>query len=131
MPTINRMTLDELENVENFTIYNDFGKIEFEGMTNLTHLNLDQIITIEENQILVYENEKIEFKPQEGQGLNKPAIITIKKCFPRNSKGEKISDENNEKFLMTLQKICKDKNAEFKSYDRETGDWTFKVSYFV
>jgi uncharacterized ubiquitin-like protein YukD len=29
-PTICRMSLDELENVENFTIYNDYGEIKFE-----------------------------------------------------------------------------------------------------
>jgi hypothetical protein len=56
------MSLDELENVENFTIYNDYGEIKFEWLTNLSQLNLDQIISIDENKISVYKNEDVEFK---------------------------------------------------------------------
>ena len=39
----NRMTFDELSNVENFSIENENGKIKFKSKVNLTYLDLDVI----------------------------------------------------------------------------------------
>jgi hypothetical protein len=101
-----RMTLDEIEHVKNFSIYNEYGRIDFEGETNLTNLNLDQIVNISKNSITVYQNEDLEFKPPAGEGLNKPAVLHLNECFP---KGKEEDDQI--KFLATLQKLCKDKGV--------------------
>jgi hypothetical protein len=125
-----RMTLGELEDVENFSIFNEYGRIDFEGVTDLTNLNLDQIVTIDNKRINVYQNGDLDFKPPVGQGLNKPAVIHLYKCYPAD-KEKNITDEQLSLYLASLQKICKEKGAEFKSYDRNTGEWIFKVEYFV
>lgn len=100
-----RMTLDEIEHVKNFSIFNDYGRIDFEGETNLTNLNLDQIVNICKNSITVYQNEDLEFKPPAGEGLNKPAVLHLYECFPKGKDDDQI------KFLATLQKLCKDKGV--------------------
>ena len=105
-----RMTLNELENVENFSIYNEWGRIDFEGVTDLTNLNLDQIVTIENKLINVYQNGEIDFKPKIGKGLNKPAILHLFKCFPSESQKD-VTDEQLSLYLASLQKICKEKGV--------------------
>ena len=47
-----RMTEEELENVENFTVKNRHGKITFEGKTDVRMLDLDQIINIDEKTVI-------------------------------------------------------------------------------
>jgi len=54
MDTILRMNIREILNVENFSVYNNFGKITWPGVTSLINLNLDEIIEIKENSILIY-----------------------------------------------------------------------------
>ncbi len=41
-----RMSLEELENVENFKISNEFGSIEFQEAVDLTNVNLAEVVTI-------------------------------------------------------------------------------------
>ena len=41
------MTLAELKSVENFTISNEFGKLTFDGATDLTDVDLADVVTIE------------------------------------------------------------------------------------
>ena len=69
-----RMSKNELENVENFSIYNEFGMILFPGYTDLTYVNLDESINIDFKLITVYQNSKV---PKVGQKLNKQAILSF------------------------------------------------------
>ena len=45
------LSLEELENVENFAIQNKHAKIIFEGKSNLLTLDLDQIVNIQEKTV--------------------------------------------------------------------------------
>jgi len=103
-----RMSLQELENVQDFTIYNEFGKIVFDDHTNLTDLNIDQIVSINEREITLYRNGKANETPEIGKGLNKPATIYMNKLFPENI-CEEDYDENEDypKFLASLEELCK------------------------
>ena len=72
------MTLRELMAVEDFTIYNEHGKIQFEGATDLTEVDLEKIVTIEKGSAEVYDDtDPTTVKPPVGQKLNKPAIISL------------------------------------------------------
>jgi hypothetical protein len=66
------MTLDELKNVYNFSIWNQHGKIEWKDKVDLTKLDLDKIVKIEPLLIELYGGEKIDL-PAKGEKLNKPA----------------------------------------------------------
>ena len=41
------MTTKELQNVDNFTISNQFGTLKFIGKTDLTEVDLQDIVTIQ------------------------------------------------------------------------------------
>jgi hypothetical protein len=114
MKEICRMTVEELRNVENFSIFNEHGKIEFKGTTDLTKLNLDQIVNIQPKVISLYQNGQIDFKPEKGQGLNKAATLHMFNVFAQKSDENGESEEEKSFFLMSLQKICQNKKVIYK-----------------
>ena len=83
MAQIQRMSLEEIQNIKDFTIENCFGKITWPGDSDLSSLDLDSIITIKKNQIEVYPEDTYptdDCKHVQGTKLNKPAKI-IYKCM--------------------------------------------------
>lgn len=102
-----RMSLKELENVEDFTIYNEFGKIVFEELTDLTELNIDQIVNICEREITLYRNGRDKITPEIGKGLNKPATIYMYKLYPENVCEDDYDDKlDYPKLLSCLEDLC-------------------------
>lgn len=124
---IRSMSFEQLLKLENFTIENCYGKVFFEGYTDLTDVNLDLDVVINEADIEVYPNDLscgIYSKPALGEKLNRPAILTMNKLVLK----KKLSDEETVEFLKNnLEK----RNAEFKSYDPVTQRLVFKVPHFT
>jgi len=126
---LSNMTEKELTSVENFTVENRFGKVVFTGYTNVLGLNVDEIVQIQQNQIVVYPSEGSIELPEPGNGLNKPAIITLYKCFPKDS--NRIDKRTlNKRMNKKLEKVAKSQQAKHIKYDDKTGAWTFSVSHF-
>jgi hypothetical protein len=106
------MSDDEIENVNNFTIYNNYGSILFPGKTNLKNLNLDEIIDISDRNVTVYKFS--ENKHKIGFGLNKESIITLNNInFNENKEfylkkikliGGRFVKFNDESFQLTFYK---------------------------
>jgi len=127
-----RMSLEELQNVRDFAIYNDYGRIEFPYVTNLESLNLDEIVNIEDKLISLYQiNDEIKKHPK-GEGLNKEAIIKLYNMKPTNKINKEKKDRDNEyrDFIRVLKTECEKKGMTFIKHDRESGEWTFKVDHF-
>jgi len=118
-----RMTLEQLKAVPNFTVQNQHGKIEFEGLTDVSKLDIDQIVQIEANSVCVYPDNSEVMKPKDGHGLNKPARVTLYNCKPKKA----IPPEE---FLEKIRKYCKDRDCEFVSYNSSSGTWEFRVKHF-
>ena len=112
---ISRMTINEIKNVENFTIFNENGKIEFEGNVFLYGVNLDKLFNIE-NKFIEYEKGKWCHSPR-GQNFNIPAKITFYNIKPNVD----IYNDNDKKMFEEMLEIkCKKYlNAKFISYDFE------------
>lgn len=120
LATIHKMTEEELKSVKDFTIENEYGKIIFEGETNIIGLDLDKIIRIEDKRVIVYP-EDCDI-PHIGEGLNKPAIIHLYNCFPSN--------KDNQDIQRRLEKTARKQKAIHIDYDNDSGTWTFKVNHF-
>lgn len=103
---IQKMNKADLEKVDNFCVFNEFGTLEFIGETDITFLNLDDIIEIKKNYINVYPDENI--KPEKGTKLNKPTIITFNHC-PLWEKSNGNIDH--EKIKKKLKRKAKDVNV--------------------
>lgn len=79
------MTTEELKWVQDFKIWNRFGKIEWPGRTNLLELNLDQDVHIKPMSVEVYPEDIYlleKKKPNVGERLNKEALVTLYDAYP-------------------------------------------------
>lgn len=95
------MTLDQLQNVENFQIQNDFGSIQFLDKVDLTDIDLADIITIDEKGAEVYDDERHHDKPEVGKKLNVMSIITLNNIRPRHNQ---TATEKEKKLMQLLEK---------------------------
>jgi nuclear pore complex protein Nup98-Nup96 len=116
------MTVDELKRVRNFSVSNSFGKIEFGGETDVTGLNLDEIVKIEDKAVTVYPDETTP-KPPVGQGLNKPAVVHLYNCQPKKDMPLDVYEDK-------IRKMCERRGSEFVSWSRRNFEWVFKVPHF-
>jgi len=126
-PRIKNLTNNELKNIQDFTIFNEFGKIKFIGNTDIRGLNIDQIISIEKCKFSIYESYKN--LPKFGTELNKLAIISLFNCFPKDLR--KLTDaEYLAKFEENLKEQTIKQGGEFIEYNSHKGIWTFYVKHF-
>lgn len=70
-----RMSEAELKTLHNFTIQNQYGRVQFFDETDVRGLDLDRLVSIEPGQVEIYPEGTV--KPQRGHGLNKPALVTF------------------------------------------------------
>ena len=119
--------------IQDFTIGRDgYGSVHFPGSTDITDIDLDDIVHIRRKEVTLYPND--ETKPELGYGLNKTAVITLDKVWP--------IDKSNHLPITSPQKLStmgyKDKierstaklQAKFIEYRPETGSWVFEVKHF-
>ena len=119
------MTVKELENVESFKVWNEHGSIEWVDKTDLTSVDLADIISIQRLQVEVYDDERhAATKPTVGKKLNKPAIITLNNVRPKANQSAAVKE------ALLKQKI-EENGAEHLSYDVSKHEWMFKVAHFT
>ncbi len=124
MSVLRRMTDSELSRVRDFAVFRpNVGRIEWEGETDVRGLDLDIVVRIDNKEVFVYEGVE---DPPLGHGLNKPAVITLERVFPKSS----ASDEKKRGFVRKLEDFCVANDAEFLSYEPGSGQWVFAVKHF-
>lgn len=107
-----------------------YGCIKFFGETDVRGLDLDSLVEFNLREVVVYEDDTK--KPPVGQGLNKPAEVTLLniKCMDRKTGREYTEGPKVEKYKEMLKKKADDQGAEFVSYDPIKGEWKMRVSHF-
>jgi nuclear pore complex protein Nup98-Nup96 len=107
-----------------------YGSIKFLGQTDVRRLDLESLIQFNNREVIVYMDETK--KPPAGQGLNKPAEVTLLriKCFDKKTGSHYTEGPGVEKYKELLKKKAADQGAEFVSYDPVKGEWKFKVDHF-
>ena len=101
MSELAKYSFETLLEIDNFCVFNEDGMVEFEGPTDLTYVNLDEILDIS-HVIELYPDEKR--KPREGEKLNKPAYLTFNKCGLLGK--HKIKDLNSKKIRAKLTQLA-------------------------
>lgn len=84
---IQSMTKKQLRSLNNFSVYNENGKINFINPVDITYLNIDNIVKINLLKIEVYSNE---IPPKVGTKLNQKSQIEIYNIFQGNLTTENI-----------------------------------------
>lgn len=107
-----------------------YGHIKFAGETDVRRLDLESLIRFNNSEVIVYTDERK--KPPIGQGLNKPAEVTLLnvKCIDKKTGKQYIEGPTVEKYKEMLKKGAEEQGAEFVSYDPIKGEWKFKVRHF-
>ncbi|XP_039045282.1 nuclear pore complex protein NUP98A-like isoform X2 [Hibiscus syriacus] len=107
-----------------------YGSIKFLGETDVKGLDLEFLVQFNNREVIVYMDDSK--KPPVGQGLNKPAEVTLLniKCFDKRTRQQYTEGPKVEKYKDMLKKKAKDQGAEFISYDPVKGEWKFRVNHF-
>ncbi|KAL9439727.1 hypothetical protein AB3S75_025229 [Citrus x aurantiifolia] len=107
-----------------------YGSIKFLGETDVRRLDLESLVQFNNREVIVYMDDSK--KPPVGQGLNKPAEVTLLniKCFDKKTGVQYTEGPKIEKYKEMLKRKAEDQGAEFISYDPIKGEWKFSVNHF-
>ncbi|PPR95463.1 hypothetical protein GOBAR_AA25220 [Gossypium barbadense] len=103
-----------------------YGSIKFLGETDVRRLDLESLVQFNNREVIVYLDDSK--KPPVGQGLNKPAEVTLLniKCFDKKTRQQYTEGPRVEKYKNMLKRKAEEQGAEFLSYDPIKGEWRFK-----
>ncbi|KAG6491473.1 hypothetical protein ZIOFF_052824 [Zingiber officinale] len=107
-----------------------YGSIKFYGETDVRALDLELIVQFNHREVIVYSDD--DKKPPVGQGLNKPAEVTLLdiKCIDKKT-GEQLTEGPRvERYKEMLTRKVEEQGAEFIAYDPVKAEWKFKVKHF-
>ncbi|KAK1565436.1 hypothetical protein Q3G72_026470 [Acer saccharum] len=107
-----------------------YGSIKFLGETDVRRLDLESLVQFNNREVIVYMDDSK--KPPVGQGLNKPAEVTLLniKCFDKKTGLQYTEGPKIDKYKEMLKRKAEDQGAEFISYDPIKGEWKFRVNHF-
>ncbi|KAJ0235870.1 Nuclear pore complex protein NUP98A [Hirschfeldia incana] len=107
-----------------------YGSIKFMGETDVRRLDLESLVQFNNREVIVYLDESQ--KPAVGEGLNKPAEVTLLniKCVDKKTGKQFTEGERVEKYKMMLKRKAEAQGAEFVSFDPVKGEWKFRVDHF-
>ena len=132
---LRKMSREKLRKVSGFEIGREgCGHVVFDQPVDLTTVDLDSIfdnialITI--RSLTVYPI--LDKKPPVGMGLNVPATITLENSWPRGrDKKTPTYEKSGPKFNKHVERLRKVGGTEFVKYDKDSGEWVFKVPHFT
>ncbi|KAF7151198.1 hypothetical protein RHSIM_Rhsim02G0255400 [Rhododendron simsii] len=107
-----------------------YGSIRFIGETDVRRLDLESLVQFNNREVIVYMDESK--KPPVGQGLNKPAEVTLLniKCVDKRTGTHYTEGPKIDRYREMLKRKAEDQGAEFVSYDPIKGEWKFRVRHF-
>ena len=132
---LRKVPRDRLKKFPDFIIgREECGFVHFDQSVDLTTVDLDHIYdniaVITTRSLTIYPHAAS--KPPLGHGLNVPATITLANSWPRGRDRKTPSFEKSGlKFLKHVDRLSKVGGTEFVKYDRDTGEWVFKVPHFT
>ena len=137
VPSIVELAVKESEEpgycscVPHFTVgRHGYGSVRFDGETDVRKLDIASIVEFSNREILVYRDQSK--TPPVGQGLNKPAEVTLLnvKCIDQKTGLQFTGGPTVDRYKETLVQWTKEHDAEFVSFDPMKGEWKFKVKNF-
>lgn len=109
-----------------------YGNVYFPDQMDIANLDLDEIIHFRFREVTLYPDENK--KPPVGQGLNRPAQVTLDHVWPRHPVTHEIIKDPKEiaadNFLDRLILLTEKQHAELIDYRPDTGAWVFSVAHF-
>lgn len=132
-PDVFTMPFSELRHVRDLTIRKpNVGEVTFHGEIDLTQdlrvlEDLPSIVRLEVGEVVLYPTPGM--KPPEGEGLNRPATVTLFGCMPPNN-GDFPDAASRARYRDRIAHMTEQKGARFVDYDCDRGTWRFRVDHF-
>eukprot|EP00928_Gymnodinium_smaydae_P011742 TRINITY_DN14303_c0_g1_i1.p1 TRINITY_DN14303_c0_g1~~TRINITY_DN14303_c0_g1_i1.p1 ORF type:complete len:783 (-),score=78.15 TRINITY_DN14303_c0_g1_i1:255-2510(-) len=133
LPDVRMMSIAELRRVRDFTVRKPgVGEVLFHGEIDLVAQhrvleNLAAIVRLEPGEVVLYPDPGT--KPAQGDGLNRPATITLFGCNPPSA-GKFNDAESKARYRDRIASMTEAKGAKFVDYDCDRGVWQFSVEHF-
>ncbi|KAI3455258.1 hypothetical protein Pfo_011921 [Paulownia fortunei] len=131
-PCLSELAIWELVNpgycsrVQDFVVGRvGYGCIKFIGETDVRCLDLDCIVKFNRCEVVVYEDDSS--KPVVGQGLNKPAEVTL---LLQAKSFNNLTEDQLREIVGKLKCKTESQGAQFISFDPVHGEWKFLVQHF-
>lgn len=133
---LRKLSKAELAKVKDFKVgVPGVGSVSFLEPVDLTTLPsltsiCGNIVQFAHKICVVYPDE--ENKPERGEGLNVPALISLERCWPvdRSTREPIIVDKNSPAFANHVKRLKRQSETEFLDFTADNGTWTFKVRHF-
>jgi acyl carrier protein len=120
-----RMSTSQLRALPRFVVGRaGVGEVAFLYPVDVAGADLDAAVHIERGAVALYPLEKR--RPPPGEGLNQPALLTLKKMHARGGRGGR----GEAAFRGRLLQACARAGATFVHWDPEEGVWMMKVEVF-
>ena len=129
-PDLSSLSSSELTQVSELKVTKPgVGQVVFHGVTDCTDLDVGRDIVLKRGFVLVYPDQTK--KPPPGQGLNKPASVTMYQCFPPGEPVKALSEDAAQGYRDKIKRMTEENSAcTFIDYDCQTGVWKFEVERF-
>jgi len=131
-PDVYSMSVAELRRVRDLTVRKpNVGEVTFPGELDLVRdrrvlEELPTIVRLEPGEVVLYPDPST--KPREGEGLNRPATITLFQCKPPS--GCFMDADSKARYRERIARMTEAKGANFVDYDCDRGIWRFRVDHF-
>ncbi|CAK4086421.1 unnamed protein product [Aphanomyces euteiches] len=121
--TLCTMSTAELKAVDHFVVgCKGMGCVQWYGTTDVTGLNLDELVLFAPKEVIVYPNE--DDKHVLGEGLNKPALVELLHIYPPEDPNKRAQ------YIDRVKARTEHMDASFVDYQPDSGVWKFKVEHF-
>lgn len=128
-PDLSRCSETELSQVHELVVSRPgVGTVVFHGTTDCRGLDIDALVHLDIGEVCVYPDEAA--KPPPGEGLNKPATVTMSQCWPPDGPAHLEDQRAHDRYRDKIRQMTEDKAAKFVDYDCGAGIWTFQVERF-
>jgi len=132
---LRRMPREKLRKISGFEVGREgCGHVVFDEPVDLTTVDLDSIfdniVVISLRSLTVYP--QTDKKPPLGMGLNVPSTITLENSWPRGRDRKTLTyEKSGPRFNKHVERLRKVVGTEFVKYDKDTGEWVFRVPHFT
>ncbi|XP_038220320.1 nuclear pore complex protein Nup98-Nup96-like [Zerene cesonia] len=110
----------------------NYGNVYYNCEIDVAGMDLDALVHFLNKEVIIYPEDSE--RPPVGEGLNRRAIVTLDRVWPRD-KTEKRPVTEPERLLKMdfegkLRRVCDKHDTQFIEYRPQTGSWVFKVEHF-
>ncbi|CAG9577446.1 unnamed protein product [Danaus chrysippus] len=110
----------------------NYGNVFYDCEIDVAGLDLDQLVHFLNKEVIIYPDDEV--KPPVGSGLNRRAVVTLERVWPRDKSERRPVTEPDRLLMMDyegkLRRVCDKHDTKFIEYRPQTGSWVFRVEHF-